>query len=782
MLNTLKRSFPVFLIFLLSLFVCWPYIVNHAILFGGETGVLINPNGLESEFLWNDKTNLGQISGNQPNIILFKFLWPVFNIFSQLIHPSITFFFLSLFLPGFFFYLFLNKLIKPKNIYVTLPGSLLYTFNIFRLSISYTNIGSNLIFISLPIFFYLYFRFLETLNFKYLSLFAIVTLIFSSMGGNLSYFLIPICMIVIMWIPGLYKGTKYFLKIILSSLLLLLIIILINVYWVLPLLISLVNVYKNTSNHIFQATNAGDFYDHIRFMGFWAFRSGSGILPYFSYYKEYYSILLISLGYLLAVISNLYVILISKKNRSWLLSLSFLSISSVSFFLVSGTKGPFGNIYQYFLNRFPLLLIYREPYAKFMPLFILSTAGGLSLSLQYINKKIQTFKYINIVIYIVLIGSVLACSYPLFTTEAMPFQRWNQGQAGNVLKVPKYWDDLKKYIEDKKENRVLITPQNLYVNSHNFVNGASLVGNLADFYIDKTTFKDWNVDNTLGGNILQKFLTDSNYTYFQKAMSLFGIKYIIQENDLEWRYSSGKIWDPNKMNTFLTKNGYVPEANFGSFTSEEIKSIPNNEQNNEIRNEFSNKLIGKPQLTLYVASESALREIYIPNNIIVNDNDNNIRSIVENKNFKIGDAIYFENQNSSSTLQKYLLENDNKNIKFKFEKINPTKYHIILENLVKPTVIIFSSNYNKDWKIFNGNYYLEDQYHFVSNGFSNGWIIDPRFMCKHRFSCSNNNGSYNLDFYITYWPQDIFKYGILISFMTAFILVIIVFRNRTKSI
>lgn len=97
----------------------------------------------------------------------------------------------------------------------------------------------------------------------------------------------------------------------------------------------------------------------------------------------------------------------------------------------------------------------------------------------------------------------------------------------------------------------------------------------------------------------------------------------------------------------------------------------------------------------------------------------------------------------------------------KFEKVNPTKYEVLVENQSEPFLLVFSETFDPRWvlvaddsiSVFEGpeadsslggveeagavdRFQLEDLVpptesnlviaHFVANGYANGWVVDPR--------------------------------------------------------
>jgi len=143
----------------------------------------------------------------------------------------------------------------------------------------------------------------------------------------------------------------------------------------------------------------------------------------------------------------------------------------------------------------------------------------------------------------------------------------------------------------------------------------------------------------------------------------------------------------------------------------------------------------------------------------------------------IGSSIYLSGTNESVTVESVTLEKiivpdiffvaskDQEDSVVKqptvsFTKENPTKYTVKVDNLKKPTFLVFSETFNKEWKLYGkDNIYLPEAQHFLVNGYANAWLINPQD--------TNNNGSGQ--FTIEYIPQKFFYIGIIISIVSIFV-------------
>ena len=162
----------------------------------------------------------------------------------------------------------------------------------------------------------------------------------------------------------------------------------------------------------------------------------------------------------------------------------------------------------------------------------------------------------------------------------------------------------------------------------------------------------------------------------------------------------------------------------------------------------------------------------------------NQRAIMQS-NHLINGSVTFQSSDLTS-LSPDQIESDNPPI-ITFKEVNPTKYEVKVENATTPFFMVFNENYDPQWKAYiesNGadfgrviaNYpntkvkeagneikftvedisYLfsrpiDEQYHFMVNGYANAWYIDPQQM-------SNGDQQFTVTLY--YLPQSYFYLGL----------------------
>jgi len=99
-----------------------------------------------------------------------------------------------------------------------------------------------------------------------------------------------------------------------------------------------------------------------------------------------------------------------------------------------------------------------------------------------------------------------------------------------------------------------------------------------------------------------------------------------------------------------------------------------------------------------------------------------------------------------------------------FSKINPTRYKVFVTEAKSSFPLIFSESFHKNWQAKIQGSRIDDDDHFMANGYSNGWLINTVDVCENNNKCKiNTDGSYDIEITIKYWPQQLFYLGILIS-------------------
>lgn len=142
----------------------------------------------------------------------------------------------------------------------------------------------------------------------------------------------------------------------------------------------------------------------------------------------------------------------------------------------------------------------------------------------------------------------------------------------------------------------------------------------------------------------------------------------------------------------------------------------------------------------------------------------------EFSNFDVKDFVISRVNIPDIVLSKTTNTKDLPTPRITFEKINPTKYTVHIENAQDKYTLVFGEAYKKDWKAYvidekGKKIAIMEEKHNMINGYANGWFIDKK-------------GTY--DIVVEYWPQQFAYIGIAISILTlaVYFLIFGIFRIK----
>ena len=650
--------FSLLLYAVLSFIIIIPFIKPGAMIGSGESSITLNPFYYNHLSLWEAKFNLGEAYPHQSDLYLFTFFWKFLELFSFIIHPSIIWVFLTLFLPCLAFHRVFKKILKPEFELVLIPPSLLYTFNVFR-TLGPLNERLDLLFILMPIIFYCYFKILKDKSYKMIPSLVILSIICGPLGANL-----PLLMVLLM-LPGLFFLFYLFtnrhelnVKFILASHFIILIGALLgNLYWLNPVLTSLWITFQGSQggDDIFRQLATGKLIDHLRFIGYWAWNEKRYIADYYPFNKFYDQTLTLISTFAIVIVTFLPVFFnkkhLKEKKLFWFSFTGYL----IALFLVNGTKEPIGIIYTFLFENISLMRMFREPFIKFTPLLIFFSSLLLAYSVLILWDKFKTHRAFSVFGIVFLSFIILYNSLPLFNGSAFPTRFWNGGPVGNLVIVPQYWKDAQLFFNSQAKNqRLILSPVTPYGSMYLWEYGANVSGNMADYLLSPELVRGWlNSNNKTAQNYILKSLYEMNPTASLNLISLLDAKYILQENDLDWRYNP-KVKSPGESDFWLTSLGANKIKTFGQFSSYSIAQIPNPEPNAKIKNQVTSELLSKEALSLWEIPEKyRLPKFYLSDNVWLYSGDlQDIPSILSSSEFQPGTALISKSDAQDSSFSK----------------------------------------------------------------------------------------------------------------------------------
>lgn len=798
-----KHIFSVLVLLVVNIAFIFPYLSKDHIIASGEAPFYINPAYLNYYSVWESKFNFGYFSPKSANITIFSIFWLAANFLKALATPSVITVFFSYFFSSLSIYYCLNVLLKPKKPYYLLPPSILYTFSLFRV-LGPINERLNLLFIFLPLFFAHYHKLLNSRKWIHVLSLVVLANLSASMSGNLPVFLTPYLLLflyLIYFLITLKPNGKRLLIIIKQNLVFGIIITFSNLYWIYPLYIYLHSYYTSLPNGelLFKATDAGTFFDHLRGIGQWAWRSKHLFAKYYPFSEKYDQPFFQITTYFITIISFIYILpskFQKKVNKDNHLKTFFVILSFLSLILLAGNKGPFGFVFDFLYQHIPLFKAYREPFAKFTPLYIFSLTFGLAYSLQYITDKLKRNSHRLLVVFLVTV-LVLINAYPFFTGEAMPIRRWNGGNVGYANQIPLYWQEARHDIPSKVgDYRLMLLPYNPYITYYSWEYGTNVVGNIADYLLEVKSLKSHEIDTSLGGQILLSAFPPGELKDdfdLGKFLGFLNAKYLLLENDLEWRYSGGDVASPSASLTYLSSSNLKLEKTYGEFTNEYLSILPNEDPDPGRKQLLTSELQGKPILSLYqVPEEHLLPLVYTPSSTLISSDDpSDLPHLVTNQpnnDF----AVIYQNQNDELDLDL----DDLGNPEVIFSDNHPTHISLTIKDAHKPFLLVFIENFDSNWSILPGSDFSQiaglpinfkkpyNTDHLIANGFANAWLINPDQLCSlSPDDCESGNQGKNLSLSLYYSPQNYLTLSLVLalvinSFVASSLIYLLIFKKK----
>ncbi|MBI9030491.1 hypothetical protein JEZ13_00605 [bacterium] len=545
--------------------------------------------------------------------------------------------------------------------------------------------------------------------------------------------------------------------------------LLVHSFWILPGVINISSLTETVST----ASNIGSLNSWstsiINAFGLIGYRSHHFSTALDEYnYRSIWSVLSI------LIIILVYSSLIITKDR---VPLFFGIISIISLIFTTALLPPFANIVSFFYSSFSVFNLFREVYhLTFLISFSYSVMLAYTFHKIYNYKKVVSYKFISTLILIIMI----AAYNPFIYTGNLNGQVQVYSFDDNDLSL------MDKYQESPEDYRVLYLPmiEPFKYNSSKY-NGLDPI-------------ITYSKKSSMGNGVKSQYIRDmalnlhgDTYGNLGTSLDLLSIKYIFYRNNY-------KSVLPHYLN-----NGQYTVYN----EVHDIRPIWRNENLYET-------LVNLEEIKIVDENE----------NIIVFENKNYFPHIYTIPRLKTVDSIEDYHQTlKSNKLQNeqlniiVLSQNKNKVIpqvdsstypNIYFQKLNPTKYNVKIENAKEPFYLIFSETYHPSWqmyittdtmqcepitiydtvnvtecqsesKFFNFNDLnriidepISEENHFVVDTYANAWYIDP-----HKLDTGENFIAT-----IYYMPQTYFIIGLVISGFTIFLCMAYLLRDERKKL
>jgi len=485
---------------------------------------------------WAASVNFGEFS----NIVAFKTQYIYFFLFHLLDLSNyislVLFHVLLSVIPAALFYRLLIRIYgKTHSEVMYFLATLLYILNPYFLNISPFLIPPRLVFAALPLLFHAFLSYQQgqVKPFKFSLTLNSILLVFSAVFVNLpsGAVLVVACLLFMLFQDlVISRNSKKFIS---NALYFTSLFAALNLWWLIPTGLNTMNSISEirSTTNTFSAVNSSKTFDTLGLFGSWAFREKiyNTDLYYFPFNVLYDSFPGVVFKYtpFLMVILALLCLIKTKALRSSPLVMYIVLCLALFMFLSKGTSGPGGDIFQYFFNHIPLFWIFREPYAKFMPVVSLCYALLFPIGITFLLSLVKS-KPVKLVVVSGVFASLVYIGLP-FINNSIVWHENTSAIRSYRVEVPNEYTFLNKEI-DVSPGYFLQYPSGGFTIPYNWKSGYS--GNpyllLSDIktinpesgYSTNTNLK--TITNYLYTNILlnpKKFIDETNRYYVNGLIS-----------------------------------------------------------------------------------------------------------------------------------------------------------------------------------------------------------------------------------------------------------------------
>jgi len=756
------------------------------IIAGGDNFFYLDPssNFLDYAYTWLAKVNAGA-----PNLAImltfpFMFFWVVLKAIGlSLVNIERVWAILLFVLPGVSIYhLVTNLNPKENNEIAGFIAALLYMFNMF-VTVDVLSPTVRPVQAFLPILLYFWIMGLGCdFSLRYPVMISLTSLLYASTAGNLATNA-PIFIsfgVYLLYYVLSHKNLVHAIKFSIATGLLY---ALVNAWWITTSFVFM----TQASSSIHAAVKTVDFtgrthlHETFRFMGFWAFRekysSTTALIPFAHLYYEPLLLILTFSIPLLAFMAPI----VRPKDKTVLF---FTILAFVGLFLVKGANAPAGFIYTFLFRNVPGFWIFREPFSKFTLINTLSFSVLLGFSVEGFYTKMQAkVKRTGLsaphAFLLLVIFTIFLASHPLITGKTVQDYSWyNETKFSLYAHVPDYWYAAGRWLETTdKDARILLFPKAGYGHCYNWTSGMCTGSPAAQVLLPNPILRHERIISNKEVIINSLYDKDDDFIHL---LGIFNVRYILQQNDLDWERAAAM--SPGQIKTNLTQQKGIEFVR----TTGKLDFY-------EVTDEIYYPKVYVPRGIKYIErdlTESDLTKLGSDRDapsarFISTDNQ-------EDKNRFLINAIsgYEKPEKQANTPEKVASESDNTHL-IEFKKINPTKYQINVREANTPFILVFSESFHPGWKAYIESVPIEigdfvrelnkfnlkeskynirvtpadigylfkspiaESRHFMVNGYANAWYVDPGEVEKEEFTLT-----------LYFKPQSYFYIGLIISGLT----------------
>lgn len=681
----------------------------------------------------------------------------------------------------------ISQLTKKNSSFIQpLIGGLMYMFNPF-LAIMITSFPFMWQpYITLPLLLALYVKGVtENKGFKYIFVYCLIWLISTTNQyinpKYLIFDLLPLFLFFLYYFFILSKDTTKKKQSVYFSIKLLVLLLLLYSYWLIPAFFGIKQNFKDVAaayQQLGQRDRMSDYIlnsaknvlDSLRLWGLWAIKSGYKGEPYFFWTSLYDTPLYIIIGYLASVVILIPFVLDKLKHR---FELFFLCILILSVIGMSGSAPGFNTINLKLAKIVPLYTdIFSIPYVHFGIFAALAYVFLFSYGIKYLYQLLRPFRIFQI-LFIFLVFVVYIGIYPWPVWTGNIFRPQKPIIASNRYAIPSYYYQMSNFLKNQRlDYKIYSLP---YSRSGYGV------------YTWDMGFNGPDISYQFLGNILyginpvglaaNQSIINGQTKDLSRQLSLLNTKYILLHNDANWQFLNDNSW--------------------WSITSQkQFKDNLSKQEDIKFDRSFG-------KLDLYkLNKKSFLAHLYTPVSIhsptieykkinpfkyiVFIHGSSEKFPLVFSETFNDGWKIYVTKfRNSKIKIRNlntynYKILNGNRDDQANLSELRDYINNGWVSSLGDLKYVDFiSKNFNgtiQNDNLPNGTFYdiffansIQNTKHMLINRYANSWQIDPQKICNNIDYCKkNNNGSYDMQFIVEFWPQYLFYIGLLISGITLF--------------
>jgi len=552
---------------------------------------------------------------------------------------------------------FLIKKFIPDNLAATV-GSVAYTFTTCFLTMQTAALTIGLAYAITPLTLLILTIFVQD-KYKRISILIITSLIMTLtiiVEPRLFYILLIIIL------PVVLSTHRLFVRYILLGIF----IVLLNFYWILPILMS-------GTEEIYAITNRPLFGNEFRSIK----HALTGVQPAWSWNgpEPFVTQPIYMIFWLIPVFVFVGMFFVMKQTRTLQRMTIFMYvIALLGIFLAKQSHAPLPEIYEWLYEHFPGFSLYRES-SKFYVLIAIAYAYLISFtfyagSKYYKERKFLLYRNVRIVSALILIGIFFVGALPLlvgtfgsmfvhreiaedydlykdfilkqdeyFRTEGVPiFPRWatytaDHPKVDTINVLNNEWIYYKKN-QIKAQDNIEKLFQSVYMNQLLDVSAIKYVfvpvrdiKNEDDFF----TF----IDNTNGGIARKEYITLLDQIKSLKKVDIGTQELVVYQNENYKAYirALDKMYNLQSMQNLDQKYNFITSDlgdKFNFVSDKDIKSMPvvdvhnvfeSMKSENIVKDSMRDMLVGSDKNTLYMQEDKNVRKIKVNNQLIIKSNN-----------------------------------------------------------------------------------------------------------------------------------------------------------------